>query len=933
VHVPSGLPAAAPLSLADNRPAATILVVDDDGFTRRLVVDTLTADVHLRIVEESDGARAIDLLGRDVIDAVVCDLVLPGADGLAVLEHVRALGDDAPAFLMLTGTSRVDVLSEALGAGAADYMRKPFEPLELRARVGAALRHREERRRMLRTERMLTLERDRLAASEIRSRSIVETAVDAIITIDGGGLVRSFNPAAERIFGWPADEVIGRNVSLLMPDPDHSRHGEYLRRYNAGGEASIIGRGREVIGKRKDGTLLHAHLSVGEMTIGGRRMFTGLLRDVTDRVRAEQELRRQHTYVHQLLNSVQDGIIVIGHEDRVLDVNERLCEMTGLSRDEVLAAGMPRPWWAPSASEAIANQWAHACLAGGAEFDGTYLNRAGETFPVIIGVSVLPDESGLATAHIAIVKDVTERHRQGRRLAQMVDEQASLRRVAEAVAHDAQPDAMFGMVASEVASLLGARAVTVWCFGSGRVFAVGSFPRDADADTEAGAAVAQVAATGEPARRALPDGIDVAWPVRKDGEVWGCLDVHGAAVPEPGAATEQEILQRFATLIELAVTSAEARRVLAERAANDHLTGLLNHRSFHERLQAEWERSVRHGRDLALVVMDIDNFKQVNDTFGHPTGDRVLSEFARRLRACGRAGDVLARVGGEEFAWLLPETDAADAIAMAERCRRAIAAEHFDEVGPITASLGVCDDGDALGPGEMYQLADEALYAAKSSGRDRVVRHTPGYERPHEDPEPRPMPPSTHPSVGGMLALARAVDAKDPTTRRHSGRVADLAVRLATALGWSPERCVLLRDAGLMHDVGKIAVPDAILLKPERLSEEEYAIVQTHAAIGAEIAAEVLTPEQASWVRHHHEQHDGGGYPDRIAGGDIPDGARILAVADAFDVMMIPRRYASGRTLDEALAECRRCSGSQFDPAVVDALVRLSEVGALLPDG
>jgi putative nucleotidyltransferase with HDIG domain len=185
--------------------------------------------------------------------------------------------------------------------------------------------------------------------------------------------------------------------------------------------------------------------------------------------------------------------------------------------------------------------------------------------------------------------------------------------------------------------------------------------------------------------------------------------------------------------------------------------------------------------------------------------------------------------------------------------------------------------------------------------------------------------------VCGILALARAVDAKDPSTRRHSGRVADLAVRLATALGWSPERCVLLRDAGLMHDVGKIAVPDAILLKPDRLTDDEYAIVKTHAAIGAEIAAEVLTAEQASWVRHHHEQHDGRGYPDGISGARIPQGARILAVADAFDVMMIPRRYASGRTLDEALAECLRCSGAQFDPAVVDALGRLAEVGALLP--
>jgi HD-GYP domain-containing protein (c-di-GMP phosphodiesterase class II) len=231
----------------------------------------------------------------------------------------------------------------------------------------------------------------------------------------------------------------------------------------------------------------------------------------------------------------------------------------------------------------------------------------------------------------------------------------------------------------------------------------------------------------------------------------------------------------------------------------------------------------------------------------------------------------------------------------------------------------------------MYRLADEALYRAKASGRNRVVRHAP---REDDGPQPGagPLPPAAHPSVGGILALARAVDAKDPSTRRHSGRVADLAVRLATALEWSPERCVLLRDAALVHDVGKIAVPDAILLSAERLTDGDHAILRAHSAIGAEIAAEVLTAEQASWVRHHHERHDGAGYPDGLAGGAIPDGARILALADAFDLMVDRGRHPSGRALQDALRECRDGAGSRFDPAVVDALVRLAEVGALLPE-
>lgn len=347
MHLNSDLPVAASRAVADERPAATVLIVDDDRLTRRLVVDTLAAEPSLHLIEETDGARAIDLLGRDPIDAVVCDLVLPGADGPAVLAHVRALGDDAPAFLMLTGTARVDVLSEALSSGAADYLRKPFEQMELRARVGAALRHRDERRRMLRTERMLTLERDRLAASEIRSRSIVDTAVDAIITIDGGGVIRSFNPAAERIFGWPADEVIGRNVSMLMPEPDRSAHNAYVQGHEATGERRVIGIGREVLGLRRDGSNFPMHLSVGEMQVGGERLYTGIVRDISEAKRLERELRDSEIRNRSIVETAISGIVTVDERGVIEDVNPALESMFGYSRDEMVGSNiallMPEP--------------------------------------------------------------------------------------------------------------------------------------------------------------------------------------------------------------------------------------------------------------------------------------------------------------------------------------------------------------------------------------------------------------------------------------------------------------------------------------------------------------------------------------------------------------------------------------------------------------
>ena len=181
----------------------------------------------------------------------------------------------------------------------------------------------------------------------------------------------------------------------------------------------------------------------------------------------------------------------------------------------------------------------------------------------------------------------------------------------------------------------------------------------------------------------------------------------------------------------------------------------------------------------------------------------------------------------------------------------------------------------------------------------------------------------------GLHALARAIDAKDPTTRKHSERVADLAAQLAQALGWSPKRVSRLREAALVHDVGKIGVPDAILLKPSRLDRDEYEAVKEHAILSAQIVEGVLSPEQVAWVRAHHERPDGTGYPHGLSSDQIPEGAKIIALADAWDVMTAPRLYSEAKDPATALAECRELAGRQFDCFCVEALEKLAARGAL----
>jgi diguanylate cyclase (GGDEF)-like protein len=336
----------------------------------------------------------------------------------------------------------------------------------------------------------------------------------------------------------------------------------------------------------------------------------------------------------------------------------------------------------------------------------------------------------------------------------------------------------------------------------------------------------------------------------------------------------------------------------------------------------------RRRRPLSLARLDIDRFKAVNDTAGHDTGDHVLIAIVERLLSFTRADDTLARIGGDEFALILPACRREDAFAVVERARDAIAGAPVTSGYRLTISAGICDRRCAGDADELYELAGSALSRSKLHGGDATCVYEPGVDASgalHGLPSRL----ERAEALRGIRALARAVDAKDPATQRHSERVAMLARRLAEQLGWPPQRVMLLDEAALVHDVGKLGVPDAVLLKRGRLDAAEYEVVKRHAALSAEIVGDVLTPEQVAWIRGHHERPDGAGYPDRLSGDQIPDGAAILALADAFDVMTSERPYSTPRDRAQALEECRSLVERQFAPEPVRALLALARRGGI----
>jgi diguanylate cyclase (GGDEF)-like protein len=361
---------------------------------------------------------------------------------------------------------------------------------------------------------------------------------------------------------------------------------------------------------------------------------------------------------------------------------------------------------------------------------------------------------------------------------------------------------------------------------------------------------------------------------------------------------------------------------LGAAARTDSLTGLANRRELEQRFAGELERSTRGGRPLSIVVLDLDWFKEFNDRFGHAAGDRALVQLAEALRRATRTSDVVARLGGEEFAVLAPETDELEGYQLAERLRAEVRATFARQPEKMTVSCGVASfPVHGISTGELLHSADRALYEAKEAGRDRsvVYRHA---GAPEEDAESAAIE-RTSPRLASLVSLAEAVDRRKGSPA-NSRRVAGYAERLARSLSLPDEEVERVRIAALLRDVGEVGVAESILNKPAPLSEEEWRELERHPEIGARIVGAAQLGRVGEWILSHHERPDGGGYPRGLREHQIPLEARILAVADAYAAMTADRPYRQRFSPKRAKAELQARAGSQFDHDVVAAFLSLN---------
>lgn len=411
---------------------------------------------------------------------------------------------------------------------------------------------------------------------------------------------------------------------------------------------------------------------------------------------------------------------------------------------------------------------------------------------------------------------------------------------------------------------------------------------------------------------------------------------------DQSAADTREPLWYKGTLIRdivnATLTNAKLYQLARQESLTDPLTGVGSRRMFEEQLEVEFSRSKRYCRPFCVAICDVDRFKSINDKLGHTKGDEVLRKVAHCIRREKRTSDILARYGGDEFVLLLPETDEKGAGILLERIRCRAEAIQLGEGLAFSFSCGIVElsPESRTPPNDLIRFADLALYEAKRGGRNRVEiwsqtsDKTQTKQRLDDEKIDGLQDQIAHMSlqskdifVQSIWGLIQALEARDRYTRSHSENVMRYSVGIAEEMSLSSETVDVVRRAAMIHDIGKIGVPDSILHKPARLTSEERTIIEQHPLIAVRILDQMpFLQRELPIVRHHHEWWDGEGYPDGISGKAIPQGARILSVADAFDAITSNRIYRKSRSVSEAMEILLQGSGSQFDPESIESMRR-----------
>lgn len=435
-------------------------------------------------------------------------------------------------------------------------------------------------------------------------------------------------------------------------------------------------------------------------------------------------------------------------------------------------------------------------------------------------------------------------------------------------------------------------------------------------------------------------------PISYDEKLLGILGGHKCESEHVWSTDNQHFLQQVGDQLAIGLTNVRLYKRVERQATTDGLTSLFNHRTGQEKLTEQLKLAERYERNVCVVMIDVDHFKSINDTYGHPVGDTVLKKVAQIIKRDCRDVDTPVRYGGEEFLLILPEINREGAVVVAERLRKTLSKEVIGheniELG-VTASLGVaCYPDDAVTQHQLLELADKALYMSKRMGRNQVHTAADLQFQDFRDPNAvaaaaevspaaaaparRPPDPDKEDDIGlvpevveTVKKMAGALYSKSEYNKVHHLETARFAEMVAKVLGLSPKQVEQIRVASLLHDVGLLHVPEDILNKQGQVTAEELKVLMQHPVLGAEMLRSIpALKEICDILENHHECWDGTGYPRGLKGEDIPLAARIVSIVDAYHAMISDRPYRAAMSGDKAKRVLKASASTQFDPFLVD---------------
>ncbi|MGC7879410.1 PAS domain S-box protein [Desulforudis sp. 1031] len=725
---------------------------------------------------------------------------------------------------------------------------------------------------------------------------ILDSVQSGIVVIDPRTHVVVYaNRAAVEMIGVPKGEVVGSPCHNFIcpaekggcPITDLGQTIDYSERI-------LIGRG---------GTPMPIIKTVVPVWLGGREYLVESFTDITAYKQVEEERNLQRAYFQQLFMNSPQGIVLLDNADRVVEANKAFEELFQYTVDEI--RGRPiNEIIVPDNLVDEATALSHAVISGGViQRESVRRRKDGSLVAVsAIGYPIVLD--GKQVGIYAIYSDISERKRAEEKL------RAAHRQLLDII--DFLPDATF-VIDQEKKVIAWNRAIEEM---------TGVLKEDIIGQGDYAYAVPFY---GE-RRPVLVDLIGLEDDLRKIEEKYEYVErkantlIAEVFVPKlnqgRGAflwATASPLYDsdgKLAGAIESIRDITERKQMeqqLKYLSLHDALTGLYNRTYFEQEM-----RRLAAGRHapVGIIICDLDALKFINDTLGHDAGDALLVAAANVIKSCFRTGDMVARIGGDEFAVLLPNCDRSAVEQACHRIHKAVAAYNAgDPEVPLSISVGMAvSDKGPVNLSELFKEADNNMYRVKLHRSESTRSAT-------------------------VKILLKALEGKDFITEGHAERLQALVVALGKAVGVPKNRLKDLRLLAQFHDIGKVGIPDGILFKPGPLTAEETAEIRRHSEIGYRIAQSM--PDLvliADWILKHHEWWNGEGYPLGLKGEEIPLECRILAIADAYDAMTSDRPYRKAMSREEALAELRRMAGTQFDPQLVEKFAELLKNGMVFDD-